>query len=183
MARFHALNPAAATGKALDLLTAVQNKLGVTPNMMRTMASSPAVLDAYLAFSGALSKGSLGGKLGEQIALAVAEANSCQYCASAHAVLGQRAGLDDAAIQASRRGAPLDARTDAALRFARTLVARQGLVTATDVAAVRAAGLSEGEVGEIIAHVALNTFTNYFNNTAETDIDFPVVELLEKEVA
>jgi alkylhydroperoxidase family enzyme len=43
------------------------------------------------------------------------------------------------------------------------------------VAAVKAAGYTDGEIGEIVGHVALNVLTNYFNNTAKTEIDFPVV--------
>jgi uncharacterized peroxidase-related enzyme len=183
MARLHPLNSATTTGHAHDLLAAVQAKLGMTPNMMRTMANSPVVLDGYLAFSGALSKGMLGGKLGAAIALAVAEANRCQYCASAHTLLGAGAGLDAATLLASRDGSPINPRTDAALAFARTLVAKQGRVSDADVEAVRNAGYSEGEVGEIVAHVALNIFTNYFNNTAATEVDFPVVDLLTPQLA
>lgn len=69
MSRISIVNAEQATGKAKDLLDAVQAKLGMTPNMMKTMANSPAVLEAYLNFSGALSNGTLDAKLREQIAL------------------------------------------------------------------------------------------------------------------
>ena len=46
------------------------------------MANSPAVLEAYLGFSGAPSHGALDAKLREEIALEVGEQNSCQYCVS-----------------------------------------------------------------------------------------------------
>jgi len=49
------------------------------------------------------------------------------------------------------------------------------LVSDADVNSAKAAGLSEGEIAEIVGHVALNVLTNYFNNTANTVIDFPVV--------
>lgn len=154
---------------------AIQKQLGVVPNMMRTMAQSPAVLEAYLAFGAALRKGLLPAKLQEQIALAVAEANACGYCLSAHSALGRGAGLSSDEIGASRDGRASDPKTAAALQFARAVIDRRGGVTDQDVARVRAAGLTDGEIAEILAHVGLNVFTNYFNRAVQTEIDFPVV--------
>lgn len=153
----------------------IQKQLGVVPNMMRTMAQSPAVLDAYLAFGAALHKGLLRAPLQEQIALTVAEANACDYCLSAHSALGRGAGLSSEEVVASRDGRASDARAAAALEFARALNDRRGAVTEQDIARVRAAGFGDGEIAEIIAHVALNVFTNYFNKAVHTEIDFPVV--------
>ena len=114
MPRLQALNPAAATGKAHALLTAVNNKLGFVPNMMRTMASSPAVLEGYLGLSGALSAGRLTSKLREQIALAVSEVNGCNYCLAAHTLLGKKAGLTDVDTLSIRQGSPRRAATRSA---------------------------------------------------------------------
>lgn len=180
MTRLKALNPDQASGKAKELFTAINGKLGMVPNMMRTMGNSPALLGAYLNFSGSLGEGTLGAKLGTLIALTVAEANQCQYCASAHAFIGKNLnGLDETKISAARTLENIDAKTDAALLFAHTLVEKRGRVSDSDVNAVLSAGFTEGEVGEIVGHVALNTFTNYFNNTANTVVDFPKVELIE----
>jgi AhpD family alkylhydroperoxidase len=82
----------------------VQKKLGMTPNMMRTMAQSPAVLEGYLNLSSALGGGSLPAKLREQIALVVGEANGCEYCLSAHSAIGRMLGLSEEEILDSRRG-------------------------------------------------------------------------------
>jgi alkylhydroperoxidase family enzyme len=76
MSRLQAIQSNAATGKAKELLDAVEAKLKITPNMTRVMANSPAVLEAYLGFSGALSHGTLDAKLREEIALEVGEQNS-----------------------------------------------------------------------------------------------------------
>ena len=154
---------------------AVEKQLGVVPNMMRTMAQSPAVLEGYLGFAAALRRGRLPVALHEQIALAVAEANSCDYCLSAHTALGRGAGLSNDELAMARDARAADPRAAAALRFARTVVERRGHVGDQALASVRAAGYTDGEVAEIIAHVALNVFTNYFNRAAQTDIDFPVV--------
>jgi uncharacterized peroxidase-related enzyme len=154
---------------------AIQKQLGVVPNMMRTMAQSPSVLDGYLGFGAALKRGRLAIGLQEQLALAVAETNACDYCLSAHTALGRGAGLSTDELAASREARAADPKTAAALQFARAVVDRRGDVRDQDLASVRAAGYTDGEVAEIIAHVALNVFTNYFNRAAQTDIDFPVV--------
>lgn len=183
MPRLKALTNEQADGKARTLLEGVHKKLGTVPNILRTMAHSPAVLEAYLGFSGGLSKGSLSAKLREQIALAVGEANNCQYCLSAHSAMGRAAGLNDAEIAESRRGRSQDSRTAAVLSFARQVVAERGWVGDADVEKLRSAGLSDGEIAEVVANVALNLFTNYFNHVAGTEVDFPKVEKLEPAAA
>ena len=178
MERIKAIETEEATGKAKELLVGIQRKLGMTPNMMRTMAHSPAVLEAYLNFSSALGGGSLKAKLREQIALVVGEVNGCQYCLSAHSALGQMAGLGQEEILDSRRGESSESKTRSALRFARKLVTERGRVDDHELAQVRKAGFSDGEIAEIIANVALNLFTNYFNHVADTQVDFPAVSPL-----
>lgn len=175
MSRIEPINYEQSTGKAKELLDAVQSKLGMTPNLMKTMAHSPAVLEAYLNFNGILGT-TLNAKLREQIAVLTAEENSCGYCAAAHTALGKMAGLDDAAILAARAGNSTDAKTDAALKFAQTLITNRGLVANESLQAVQSAGFSDGEISEIVANVALNIFTNYFNETAQTKVDFPAIE-------
>jgi uncharacterized peroxidase-related enzyme len=154
---------------------AIQKQLGVVPNMMRTMAQSPSVLDAYLGFGAALRRGFLSASLHEQIALTVAELNACDYCLSAHSALGRGAGLSDRQLAASREAVDSDPKIAAALQFARSVVEHRGDVGDHDLAKVRGAGYTDGEVAEIVAQVALNVFTNYFNRTAQTEIDFPLV--------
>ena len=177
MTRLQALDPKEATGRSKELFEGIQAKLGMVPNMMKTMGNSSVVLEGYLNLSDILGKGSLGGKLGELLALTVAEANGCNYCLSAHSFIGEKlVGIDTATLQSAREGINSDPKVAAALQFAKTLIAKNGRVAEEDVETVKAAGYSEGEVGEIVANVALNIFTNYFNNTANTDIDFPVVE-------
>jgi uncharacterized peroxidase-related enzyme len=180
MIRLTALNPEEVTGKTKDLFNAVQAKLGVVPNMMRTMGNSPAVLEGYLNLSGALSHGTLSAKTGELLALAISESNSCDYCVAAHTFIGGKLLKTDAQVlQDARTGNSTDVKTDAILKFAKTLVSKNGLVNDEDVNTVRNAGASDAEITETVAHVALNVLTNYFNNTANTEIDFPAVQSLE----
>jgi uncharacterized peroxidase-related enzyme len=177
MSRLTALNPEETTGKAKDLFTAIKGKLGMVPNMMRTMGNSPALLEGYLGLSGALAHGAFGVKTGELLALAISEKNSCDYCLSAHTFIGEKlVHIDATALAKAREASAEDHKTNAALKFATVLLAKQGLVNDEDIAAVKNAGLTEGEIGEVVGHVALNVLTNYFNNTAGTVIDFPVVK-------
>lgn len=158
------------------LLEAVKKQLGVVPNLFRLVANSPAALEGYLGLSGALAKGRLPAATRERIALAVAEINGCSYCLSAHSYLGKNlAKLDDAEIAANRAGGSNDPKADAAVRFAAKVAKARGHVSDEDVRAVKLAGYDDGEVIEIVQHVALNTWTNYINEVAKTDIDFPVV--------
>jgi uncharacterized peroxidase-related enzyme len=157
-------------------LEAVKKMLGSVPNLFRMVANSPAALEGYVGLLGALSKGSLPAATHERIALAIAETNGCDYCLSAHAWLGQNvAKLDDAEMAANRRGASLDPRADAAVRFARQVVERRGHVNDAELRAVREAGYDDAQIIEIVQHVALNTWTNYVNSVAQTVVDFPVV--------
>lgn len=158
------------------LLEAVKKQLGSVPNLFRLVANSPAALEGYLGLSGALAKGRLPAATRERIALAVAEINGCSYCLSAHSYLGKNlAKLDDAEIAANRNGGSNDPKADAAVRFAAKVVTARGHVSDEDVRAVKLAGYDDAQVIEIVQHVALNTWTNYINEVAKTEIDFPVV--------
>ncbi len=158
------------------LLAAVQKQLGTVPNLFKIISNSPAALEAYLGFSGALGKGALAASTRERIALAVAEVNGCGYCLSAHSYLARKlAGLDDTEIAANRNGSSNDIKADVAVRFAVKLAHERGQVSNADISALKHGGYTDAEIVEIIAHVALNVFTNYLNESLKTVIDFPVV--------
>lgn len=158
------------------LLNAVHAQLGVTPNLFRMVANSPAALEGYVSLLGALGKGSLPRPTHERIALAVAEANGCDYCLSAHTYLGKHvAKLDEQEMAANRAGKSTDPKADAAVGFARKVMEARGHVSDADVRAVRDAGYDEAQIIEIVQHVALNTWTNYVNSVAKTEVDFPLV--------
>jgi uncharacterized peroxidase-related enzyme len=183
MSRIHQIAPETAGDRARSLLDAVKSKLGLVPNMTRAMASAPAVLDGYLQFSGALGKGSLPARLREQLSLAVAQANGCDYCLAAHSTIGKAVGLTAEQIRDSRLGTAVDPRADALIRFALEVVQTRGRVSDAALDEVRAAGFDDGVIAEVVAHVALDVFTNYFNNVAQTDVDFPKAAPLTREPA
>jgi uncharacterized peroxidase-related enzyme len=161
---------------AKPFLAAVQAQLGMVPNLMKLIGHSPAALEGYLALSGALGKGKLNVPLREQIALAVAEHNGCDYCLSAHSYLGEHvARLSGAQISMARLGESANPGTQAALTFAGKVLESKGHVSDADLAALHAAGFGDAEAVEIVVNVALNVLTNYVNNMAQTEVDFPKV--------
>ncbi len=162
-------------GKAAELLGAVKKAMGSTPNIFTTFANAPAALEGYLNFNGALSSGVLDQKLREQIALTVAGLNGCDYCASAHTFLGKNAGLSETELTANLNGQSDDVKTQVVLNFATTIVESRGHPTSADIELVNSAGFSNEEIIEILAHVALNTFTNYFNESFGVEVDFPKI--------
>jgi len=158
------------------LLDAVKKQLGVVPNLMKLVGNSPAALEGYLSLNGAVAKGTLNAQMRERIALATAEYNGCDYCLSAHTYLGRNlAQLSGDEIEAARDAHSSDAHVDVALQFARRVAETRGRVSDEDLEGLRAAGFDEAGIIEIVVNVALNVLTNYVNNVARTDIDFPVV--------
>lgn len=179
MSRVQAVDPTTATGAAKHLLDAVQAQLGVTPNFLRVLANSPKALEGFLGLYGAAGGFSIDNATQERIALAVAESNACQYCVSAHTAIGRRAGLTDGEIHLNRRGTSGDVKAAAAVAFAKSVNDGVGAVTAAEFDSARTAGLTDGEIVEIISTVALNFYTNILGKAALVDIDFPKVALLD----
>jgi uncharacterized peroxidase-related enzyme len=178
MTRIKIIDSKTATGPARDLLEAVQAQLGATPNFIRVLANSPKALEGFLGLYGAAGGFALDYATRERIALAIAEGNACQYCVSAHTAIGRGAGLSNEEMLLNRKGTSADAKAAAAVALARALNDNAGEVTTAEIDAARAAGLSDGELVEIIALVALNIFTNIVGKATRVDIDFPKVALL-----
>jgi uncharacterized peroxidase-related enzyme len=173
--RFKAVDPAAATGEARDLLKAVEIKYGAVPNSFKVMANSPQTLGGFRGLSDTLGGGLLSFETRSQIAIAVSELNKCPYCLSAFTALGKAGGISDSALDACRMAGSDDPKIDAALKFAKAMVKNRGAVSEDDLMKVRAAGYVDAETLEIVANVALYTFANYINLVSKTEIDFPLV--------
>ena len=180
MSRLQIVDPKTASGEARPLLEAVQNQLGMVPNFIRVLANSPKALEGFLGLYGALGSISLDKAMQERIALATAEGNSCQYCVSAHTAIGRHAGLSNSEMLLNRQGRAGEAKDAAVVAFSQTLNQNLGDVTTAEFNAARAAGLSDGELVEVIAVVALNIFTNLIGKASQIEIDFPRVALLDK---
>lgn len=177
MTRIDLTDPDQITDERAETLAQIKGAFGLVPNMFRAVAHSPAALRSMWAQFGALGGGTLGAKIGEQIAVAVADRNRCDYCLSAHTMLGRRAGATRAEMADAQNGRSDDPRTAAVLTLATALVERHGQLDDADVRAARDAGLSQEEIVETVAHVALNVFTNYLNVALDVPVDFDRVPL------
>ena len=174
MARLPLIDPDAA-GDARQTLDAVRAQLKMVPNLFRVAANSPAALNALVAMEGALAKGHIRARAREQLAIAVAQENGCDYCLSAHTAIGTMIGVAEPELEAARQGASADPKTDALLKLATQIVRTRARISPADLAAARSAGVSDAEIVETVAAIALNVFTNYLNIVAETEIDFPIL--------
>ncbi|MEP3225619.1 MAG: carboxymuconolactone decarboxylase family protein [Parasphingorhabdus sp.] len=175
MQRIKQIDPVTTSNEAVELLNEVKSNMGMVPNIIATMANSTTLLKGYLGLSGTLGNGLLGNQLTEQIALAVAGANQCDYCASAHSALGSMAGIEDNELADNLRGNSSDPKTKLVLDFVNDIVKAKGRVSDTSLVLMHSNGFSNEEILEIFGHVMLNIFTNYFNHLVGTEIDFPVV--------
>ncbi|MFZ6655284.1 carboxymuconolactone decarboxylase family protein [Undibacterium sp. TJN19] len=173
MTRIASLDPATSAGRARELLVSTQKQLGRTPNLYRSMAQSPVALEAYLAFRGVLANGGLSMKMMESIALFTAVENDCDYCVAAHSFRGAKIGMSEQELNLVRAGQAIDGKESAALRFVQILISKRGAISDSDFNALKQTGWNDAEIGEMIAHVALNMFSNYFNHVAKPELDFP----------
>jgi AhpD family alkylhydroperoxidase len=173
--RITQLDPTQALGNTKQLFDRVQAKLGTVPNFFRVLGNSPAALEGYLNFSGALATGNFDVKVREQIALTVAESNLCGYCLSAHTFTGDKVGLSEKEIADAIHATATIGKIDAALKLARGIVVQRGEVRDSDLERARIFGLTDGEIVETVANVVLNILTNYVNHVARTLVDFPEV--------
>lgn len=173
MARITPVDPTQATPEVAAVLQAVKAKLGRIPNLFLTLAKAPAALQAYLGAAEAVGTGRLSAKEREILALAVAQANGCDYCLAAHTAIGGMVGLDSDTLETSRVGLPANRRWAALVTFARAVVRDRGHVSPLDLQAAREAGLDDADLLEVVANVAVNVLTNYTNSVAGTAVDFP----------
>ncbi len=177
MSRIKIKEPSDSTGSHAELFSQINEAFGTVPNMFKVIGNSEAALESMWRSFGALGKGKLGAKLGEQIAVLVADMNRCEYCLSAHTALGRKAGASEDEMRAAQAGESSDPRTQAALLFSRKIVQNKAAINSNDIDEIKAAGFNDEEIAEILAHVALNIFTNYTNISFEVPLDFPKVKL------
>lgn len=178
MTNFAPIEPESATGQAAELLTQVQRTLGLTPNMTKVMANSPALLKAYLALSSAVSGGVLRPGVRERLAISTAQLNGCEYCLSAHTYIGANiAKVDTGELDAARKAQSADPHVAALLQLSNEIAENAGDVSQDVLQAARDNGVTDQEIGEVVANLALNVLTNYFNVLAGVENDWPVITL------
>lgn len=178
MSRLQSVPVEQAAGKIQDLYQAIQTQLGLVPNLYQGIANSPAALEGFLAMDKALRHGELRAAEREAIALVVSQAHECQYCLSAHSVLGKLAGMKENDVLDVRRGRPENPKLQALTRFVQVVLERKGHVPAGELEKIRGAGYGDSAITEAILVIAQTVFTNFFNHVHGTEIDFPLAQAI-----
>ena len=179
MPRIHPVQIEHAPESSKPVLESIKASLGKVPNLLATFGHSPAALHSYVKQKEALKAGSLGDAYGESIAIAMASFTGCEYCASAHNAIGKMAGLSDDERALNRKGVASDPKVQAGINLAKSIVESRGWSNDEAFEAAKEAGLSDGEILEVLAMTMFNLYTNYANHFLGTEIDFPAVELDE----
>jgi len=157
------------------ILDNVDKMLGFVPNLHRLMSISPNALSGWATLMGSLAK-TLDVKTRDGIALAVSEADGCDYCLAAHSFIAGNLAKNPAdEIELNREGRSSDPKRQAAVVFAKALIETRGKVSDAQFAGVRDAGWTDANIVEMIALTAQFPLTNFVNNAVQTPIDFPEV--------
>ncbi len=178
MKNLEVLTPETASDSSRELFAAIKGKIGMLPNVYATIGHSAPALKATLGIQDALSNGAFSDKEREVVALAVAQANECEYCLAAHTAVGKGLGLSQEDTVAIRTGEVNDTRLRALSVLAYAITASRGYPGQEKIDAFFNAGFSRAALSELIVLVAMNTITNYTNHIAGTPIDFPAAPAL-----
>jgi uncharacterized peroxidase-related enzyme len=173
MPRIKPVAVAEAKGEIKEIYQDLEQKMGKVINIFQLMGHSATTLKGFLNLSEAANHTSLPPQLREQIALIVGQANHCQYCLSAHTALAKGLGMNEPDILKARRGESIDLKGQAILQFASLVIEKRGNVTDQNVTDLKAAGVTEAELVDVILVIVVNIFTNYFNLITDPKIDFP----------
>ena len=175
MPRLHVVEPAQASGKVKEIFDGLQSRMGKVVNIFKGMGNSAAALNAYLSMSKALSEGELSPHDREAVYLAASQHNGCNYCVAAHTLLAKKGGMSDDEVLAIRKFEPKDGKHRALVAFVRRVIDTKGFVQDSDIAAVKQAGYTDGQIAETVGYIALATYSNFFNHVYDTPLDFPQV--------
>jgi len=173
-AQFPYHDPESAPQAALPSLQQSEQRFGMLPNLMRKMATAPALLEGYLTLGDLFEQTSLSPAEQQVVLLTVSRENRCEYCVGAHSVLADMAGVPKEVTDAVRDGQPLpDPRLEALSRFTAAVVEARGWVGDAEVAAFLEAGYGPQQVLEVVLGVGMKTLSNYTNHIAGTELDGP----------
>lgn len=159
----------------------LNTSLGFVPNLYAYYAKNETALGDYLALQN--RKSTLKAKEREVINLITSQINGCEYCQSAHTVLGKMNGFSENEILELRSGsASFDAKLDALVRFTADVVNNKGKATQESKDAFFAAGYSEANMIDVVIVVGDKVISNYIHNLTGFAIDFPLAPVLEEAV-
>ncbi|MBA3301730.1 MAG: carboxymuconolactone decarboxylase family protein [Thermoleophilaceae bacterium] len=144
---------------------------GQLSNFLGVLAGSPASLRAYARFRSELRGGELPLASQQRVALAVAEHQGSDYASVQLARSARQAGLGVDEIALAREWDSRDANEAALMRYVRALVESEEAPKPHVIEEAREAGWSDEQLLEVVAHVALDTFTNLITRAGDVPLD------------
>jgi uncharacterized peroxidase-related enzyme len=172
-----------ATGEVAALFEEIKREMMVpaVPNLFKALAASPAALAIEWALFRALyTHGTLPQSLSAMILYAVAEQNECQYCSASHELSCRTLGIDEETLHKLVHDLPqlTPERVRATIQFALRVARSPKTLERDDYDALRAQGVSEEELVEIIQLAALGSFGDALSDALKIDVDPAVSEAL-----
>jgi AhpD family alkylhydroperoxidase len=153
--------------------------LGFVPNLYATIAYSENGLGRYLAYQNA--KTTLSNKEKEAVNLVVSEVNDCQYCKSAHTVIGKMNGFTDEQLLDIRREKADNPKLNALVRLAASITRNRGNAEADLVDDFYAQGYTTENLVDLILQISDKTAMNYLHNLTKVTVDFPLAPAVATE--
>jgi uncharacterized peroxidase-related enzyme len=140
---------------------------GNVPNMFRTVAHRPEILQTMIAHMEAvLNTGTLPTALKELVIVRTSQMNACEYCLASHSLLAKKLGYSEeqiAALPRFEKSPAFSPREKVALRLAERLTHNERPLDDGELADLKA-HFSEGEIVELMAASGLFNYFNRFNN-------------------
>lgn len=166
MQRFPVHTAYTAGGAAASRLEALEQRHGEVGTMVATMAGSPSVLPGYLDLSRSMRRSKLPRPVSERISLAVQATLGCELCLQSHADAARSVGVAEDEIVLAKEGTSSDPAIAPVVAFGRRVHLDPASITDADIATLRALGLRDRDVLDIVGLVALNVLTGTFNLVA-----------------
>jgi uncharacterized peroxidase-related enzyme len=167
MARISRLGQRDVTEAVGEIYDRYVRQRGNVPNMFRTVAHRPEILQTMIAHMEAvLNTGTLPTSLKEHVIVRTSQMNACEYCLASHSLLAKKLGYSDAQIAALPCFESSDAfspREKAALRLAERLTRNERPLNDAEIGELKG-HFTEGEIVELMAASGLFNYFNRFNN-------------------
>lgn len=153
-------------------LEGAQKAFGFLPNLLGTLAASPAALKGYTGLSELFGQTSFSASEQQIVLLTVSRLNGCEYCMAAHSTVADMTKVPSGVTEALRSGDRLaDPKLEALRRFTESVVENRGWVDDAEVQAFLDAGFGREQILEVLLGVTMKTLSNYTNHIAATPLD------------
>lgn len=154
------------------LLEGAKAAFSFVPNLLGTMAESPAMLEGYMTLAGIFDKTDLSETERQIILMTNNRLNGCVYCMAAHTTISQMANVAADVIDALRNNTPIaNPKLEALRLFAVQINESRGWPTEAQVEAFLTAGYTRQNILDVILGTSLKVMSNYTNHVAETEVD------------